>query len=513
MLKIIHDPLVLYNFIVNVDYIVAALCGVLLHYIICIELEYANRITSVIVVSLSTIMTFQTTITTFSNETPTLFIMLIIILLIIKIVKTQNHLKRGFLCLTICILGLYSLTIHIRNIVFFLVIAFLLELWAIIKKEKNILKKSLLMANPFIFLLIGYIAYKFIPGYFTRVLFQWNEDYSMVNQEIGKINFSYTITEMFDGIFKVLLGNMVVSVKQTYGIIAISYFIIIKLILNIIKKRHFCFDSSKSTCCFVLFSFSALCYLIGLLGLCVTWMGNMRGTGYWRYYGTYATPMLALSFLFCIERAKELNKRCTYIAIISYSILIKLFLIILVPLLDSYFDFWFVYPFKQGSNNTSIAFSYTMVISLLGICILFYHFKRKTILYLIFFLACYIFPLAKGGNLNSYTANNYCDTGYTLINALADKGILSKETDLYFIGNDNSYMYYQYMMLENGVKRFLPENDENILVFSNFDNIDELTGKKGWTMIQLDNNEYVYSFDADLLERVEDTLGEINENK
>lgn len=505
LLKLIHDPIILYNLIIDLDYLIIAICAVLLHHIICDELEYKKRWTSAIVVCVATIVSIHISIITFSNESPSLLILLLVIILYIKFIKSTKRWHRALCCFFSIVLEVYAMMIHVRNIVIVLVTVLLWIMWIAYNLNNNIIKKRIYLFIPVIIGIVGYFGYKSIPAFFKSMFFTVE---TAGNQEIRIINTQIATYDAVKGTFDILFGNILASIKQTYGIVVISYFLIIKAFVVYFK----CLKDRKEVenlkiCKFLCFSFSAGCFLVGLAGTAVNWMGNMRGTGYWRYYGTYAAPMLAISFLYVMDNVQKTQVKTKILVTIAYFFLIKDFLYILYPRLGKYFDFWFVYPYMQGGKNTMHAFLFMAMVSFVGIMILLSNIKDKKIyVYCVFFALFYIVPQLKGGNLFSYTVNDYCNVGYRIINELDEQGIIDKRYDLYFVGDDYPYMYYQYMMLENGITRNIPDQNDEILVFSNRDNVNGIISGKGWSGIQLDENEYVYSKDKGLLNDVEKIL-------
>ena len=511
-LKLIKDPIVLYNLIIDIDYFGIAICAVLLHYIICNELQYKKRWTSAIAVCIATIVSIQTAITTFSNETPSLIVLLLIIILHIRFIKSINKCHKALFCLVSILLELYSMAIHVRNIVIILVTVLLWMMYIAYNMCNRISKNWMYLFVPVIIGITGYFGYKIIPSLFKMAFFTsttaGNQDLAI----ISTISAQQTILDIEKGTFDILLGNIMASIKQTYGSVIISFFLIIKVFVEYFKclRKHEVVDNLK-ICVFLCFSFSAGCFLVGLLGTAVQWMGNMRGSGYWRYYGTYASPMLAISILYAVDNVQKIQAKVWIGVITVYFLLVKTFLYILYPKLDTYFEFWFVYPYMQGSSNTMYAFLFMVLVSFVGIIILLSNINgNKILVYCVYFSLFYIVPQLNGGNLLSYTTHVYCDVGYIVINELDKKGIIDKSCDLYFAGDDYPYMYYQYMMLGNGITRNIPDEDDNILIFSNKNNIADFASENGWLSVQMDENEYVYSKDKELLKNVEMILKGLN---
>ena len=514
ILKFIKNPIYLYNIICDIDFAMAALCGVLLHHIICDVLHYAKRWNSAIISAITTLMTFQMEIITFSNEAPSLFLMLLLIYCILKYMASGTYNVKIFYSIIFIILQLYALTVHVRNIVFAAGIAVTFIVIIFLDRRFHKSKSSYLICGMvLIAVLLGFLGYKKIPAFFSGLLFNNVSGSAMGNQEIvvPKTSSIEDMIIVLKGSLQVFLGNIIQSIKQTYGLILVSYFLIFKEIIYIIriiiKKKNNTnkkVDSNVFIQFNIVFVFSATCFILGLLGTCVSWAGNMRGSGYWRYYGTYSTPMLALSLIYAIDNFADVPLKFKLLLMGVCSISVKLFITILIPILGTYFDFWFVYPYMQGGENTMSAFMLTFVIAAVGGIILIFANRHKIAMYIILFAVGYIIPQLKGGNLLSYVPNNICDTGYEVINELAGNNVIDKEKDLYFIGTDNGYLYYQYMMLGNGITRNIPENAENIIVFSN-----QGAPEGEWMTITLDDNEYANTKDMELYSKINQALEEV----
>lgn len=511
ILKYIHDPVLIYNLLVDINFIILAISGVALQYLITRELDYKYIWRSAVSVIISNTVILQTLIVgAIGNESVIVLFTVIFSIIIVKIIKTNSYTQKTTLLVAGYFLCLYSLTVHLRNIVFVVAAGGLVIYLCLIGKIKNNKKNRILIGIGILSAFSLVFAYKNIPSFFMNIL------YDEIPNGIRKYNTNISFEgvgfsrEFIKGFFIILIGNLVASIKQTHGIILISYYLILKelkiLFVYWIKKENEFFNK-KNISYRVVFLFSALCYTIGLIALSVSWWWNPRGTGYWRYYGSYGLLLIFLSLLYAFEKI-DLRYRHKILAIMGQTILIKIFCIDVIPILGEYLDFWFVYKYIQN-NEPIICFFYTILIASIGGGILLSRNKFKEYIYILYFVLFAFIPYFQGGNFLSYQANERCNKTYQLINELHEEGIINAKEELYFIGRDSTLMYYQFMVLEYGFKTELPRENENIVVFSEY-NSEEIGAKeKGWFQISLDDNEYVYSTNEEIINIVEDIVNKI----
>ena len=500
----INDPIVLYNVIIDINIAVVALCGVLLHYLLCGVLEYKDKWCAAIVSIVSVMIAYFDMGSGLTNEMPILLLSILLMILVGQFVKTVSVGKRIFIAIVAIVLSVYSMTIHSRNIVL-AVALFGVVFLMILLQNKNDDNRYFAMLCMVEFLGFSYLMYKFVPELIASGVYSASEESgTMWNQEITMRASTFDF-EFINNVWTLFVGNVVASIKNTYGLILVSYILMIKLAWTYIKllfnipqkgKGRTEEEIFQSKAVEYVFVFSAVCYVLGLLGLSVTWAGMPRGTGYWRYYGTYSSGMIAVSFMYMVQNKLALNKIKKRTSILT-AVLLCCFFVWVLPFLNDteYLDTWFVYSCFESIGGVP-GFLLTVLVFVVGIAIIFWTRSKPVLWFAVCFFAIQTISEFGGGHLTSIEANSKCDTGYKLIQELEKT---QSYNAVYFTGSDSAYMAYQYMMLDKPVFRGVPGDAEGVLVFSNLKNAIE---SGGWYRVKIDSNEYVYSRDPEMLEMI-----------
>ena len=510
LLKYGSNPIVIYNAIVDVCLFVEALAMVLLYGLLN---KYINRGDYYVNILVSSIVSFvvlhSEVVSSFGNEQYIVLISIILAFLICNIINSESKIQIIMYSVIYTVILAYSILVHIRNIVF-LVGTIAVFLFVVIKRGKCGKRIKILSVFLALDLALCAFIYKYGPIVFSKLLFSsWDDTTQKANISIHIIQSPFL--ELVQGAIYVLVGNIYESIIHTYGIMLFGYYCVGKIMTSFIKKNIIRNDNEKIEYIdlrIILFVFSASMYFCGLIGLALSAHGTPRMVGYWRYYGSYSALMMAIAIIYSLNI--NINTRIKAMAIIICMICFKAIMKIKWWITGKYLFFWFIYQNLKG-NEEEIGLLITFIIACVGILILFSNSKRKICYYCIFFSFTYIFLNIGNGGLAAYTVNNRCDSGYQLIKKLSDDDIINCDEDIYFIGSDESYMYYQFMCLKNGVKRNLPINNrDGIIVFSDCSNISVLSPDDGWMVIQMDDNEYIYSKNESLIEY---TINYINKNK
>lgn len=504
------DPVLLYNLIGNINLFIEAIGAAILYGLID---KYCNPGDFVINAFASMFGTYCTIMSldgyTNSPEQMNVLLSAVICLLLCKIL-TNSDIKGRIIpsCFLLMCLA-FSIPVHIRNIVFCLGILFV-YLWVFFATTAYNRNSIVTVLFILLLMLISLFLYKRFPQVYSEYIYGVNDNLGVrTNSEIS-INTSIPFRQLLEDAFKVLLGNIFQSVKQTYGSIIISYYLIIQKATDLYKRV---INKSKPTSIDlteVMFIYSSSMYLIGLAGLAISWAGSPRGSGYWRYYGTYSAIMISISIVYAFKNKPKIHP---IVVLLLCSVFLRIIVMLSDWITDEYLSFWFTYRFLQKADArvlTGVIISAT--ISFIGAFLITSKIKNKQIIYMLFILIFCIIPNLGNGGFLAYNASTTCDTGYSVINTLSDCGYLNKETDLYFIGYDWPHAYYQWMMMENGISRELPDADDHIYVFSHLDNehIVKLSSKDGWQCLPLDDNEYVYSKDKQMLININTILEKIS---
>ena len=507
--KLFSNPLIIYNFIYLILNIIQAFAALILWHLLDKYVAKRQKVLTAVAAIIGTYFTnyIIKDIALFDVEHMTSLLIVVLAALICMYIREKSFLKTVLICAAIFLLSVYSIVVHIRNIVFAVGI---LSVYIYVVLTTNLTKKRIIISGVLVsvILIVYFLLYRYVPLIFKELLFAryWEDSIQKHNMSI-RVDTGVPLLETIVGTVYVLLGNIYQSIKQTYGIVIISYGILIENVVHLfgcVKNRS---KSDQVDIPNVLFIYSSSMYVIGLLGTAITWHGSNRGMGYWRYYGTYTALMISISFIRALNSKFSKEKRLlTYLAaILSFGSVLAL----KAWTADYYVHFWFVYSFLQDGYELISSVFYTFGIVLIGITLLVKTEKYKLRVLLTYFCIFCFIPYCFKGSLVPFVANSKCDTGYLLISELDNKGIVDSNKEIYFSGSEEAYGYYQFMMLDRGVTMDLPENDKGILVFSDDSNIKGLSDRKDWKCIQLDDNEYVYSKDKSLLEDIQVILDKI----
>ncbi|MDE6024111.1 MAG: hypothetical protein K2G45_01515 [Lachnospiraceae bacterium] len=517
LFKWIKDPILLYNVIIDINIGVVACCGVVLHYLLCGVLKYKDKWVAAVASIVATMIAYFDAGAGLTNEMPILLLSILLMILLAKFIQAEKINKRVAIMVGIVLLLAYSMTIHSRNIALAVAVFAIFLLLILLKNSENDDNKFFILLCLVEFLGFSYLLYKAVPDYIaTKVYSAADGSGAMWNQEITIKATAFNF-DFLKNIWILFIGNVEASIKNTYGLIMVSYILMIKLACRYIKQIFGIPKRSKTNtegeifhckAVEIVFVFSMVCYLLGLLGLSITWAGMPRGSGYWRYYGTYSSGMLAVSFMYMIENKMYLNKLKKRICLAA-ALILGCFYIWVIPFLTDteYLGVWFVYSCFEDMD-AMIGFLLSALISIVGIGIIFCTKKKPVLLFALYFFAVQIISEFGGGHLTSIVANSKCDTGYRLISELEDE--LPTDEVIYFTGSDSGYMAYQYMLLSRPVIRGVPTEPEHTLVFSNLKNAIE---DSGWYRIKIDSDEYVYTRDVDMVDKVYSILENIEGGK
>lgn len=447
------------------------------------------------------------------------------LLLIINNCLECNVKKRVYTVLLMLIIT-YSLMVHIRLYVIWIALfIFIIIYYWVYRKWFLALDVAIPLG------LIGFLTQNRIVNCVQKFL--WTNisvnDIRNASQSVSE-NIFVALKDLWDieqlkSIIFTLFGNIYTIIFFTAGLFCFIFIIVSKILFQIIFKRKKYLDENsniiiKNTN--VLLIFFAISIMITILGLILSWnnlvtKGRFLGYGantmalkvwvYIRYYSPFVGIVFATSFIY-ISKTKNVIKDTILPSTILFAIITLVWMLKMVPYIEKssiVYTVFGAYGMVKETDNINRTLYYIIFylsfISFVFTCLCVKYRKYNILLCMV--AAMIIFRFYYNSAFLQLPNDAKGDGAYNFVKQLEKE--INLPEDLYLLAL-NSYTYpYQFYLNNFKIIKIddIPiENNYNI-IFSDSVKRFENQNINGYSYVKLDENEYLFIKDKELIKQLE----------
>lgn len=425
----------------------------------------------------------------------------------------------------ICIMS-YSLTVHLRTLIFFVALTGVTFLYYLFKKDWLINIPVAIVAGG-----IGYFLANSYNTYIQNVIWIANRTVSGPLHNSDTLSGMDNITKLLDPQYwhawlNILLGQINTASIMSAGIICVAIILGIWVLVKACLLRFGHYDGAPEihfNYYFVVFIFFGLCTLGSLGGQSISWLQHaqdsinlgygsiddpntnfLRVFTYLRYFMPYTGPLILVSLTKLYTKMDKKEEKWIWRSVIFLFFFLQFFWIrYVLPYLYKAISVATVYiPFSFSSYSTEAGWNTylpaTIIVSVLFVLIFFLFKKKKKLLAISIIMAVIIYQYLYYG---IYYENDWYNRGNKTFE------LISELEDSVDIGKDDIYVPYpamaytdQFLLMDYHIICGIPQDDaENALLFTNRYIVGEkdyqyndLLLYDDYAWIKLDWNEYLY---------------------
>ena len=508
VLKYISNPLTVWLVIIIANMVLQSLACVLSYHIAIRYFKFQpNLLTSLIAVICSFVVA---TYPCMSQEPVLYFLTWLLVLVMLKMRAVSRSKVRSYLySVILALICAYAYLVHSRAIVF--VVALFLTFLVLVYYDRSKGKYFLCFVVTVILAML--LASVMQKGIIAVLWKQKETQLKNVNVEVSADTIKTMLTPTgIRVLFDMFVSNLFTEAGRTFGINILAIVMGCMLVLGTkIKKFAISITLDKT----IILVFSLVCYLIGVLGVCVTWGKGVvpvyfteevnnyyKGFIYFRYSATFLGPAVLVALGECLYNA-DLRVKMKLPVIISELFIVWYFFLFIIEKIENnrYANSAVVKYFNTEVSGFDIVnYKVTVMMVFIFTSLFFVEWRKVNIkgVILLFCILCSLIPYVRNGSglIPKPQLKKTVDGGYSLIKYLEGMNVLP---DTIYCP-DKTYAYgYQFQLKEYHIIVKYPTGERNEIMFSSrgkkTDNIPE-----GFEVVQLDSNEWVWTNDKDLYE-------------
>lgn len=517
VLKYISNPLTVWLVIIIANMILQSLACVLSYHIAIRYFKFQpNLLTSLIAVICSFVVA---TYPTMSQEPVLYFLTWLLVLVMLKMrVVSQSKVRSYLYSVILALICAYAYLVHSRAIVF--VVALFLTFLVLVYYDRSKGKYFLCFVVTVILTML--LASAMQKGIIAVLWKQKETELKNVNVDVSANTIKTMLTPTgIRVLFDMFVSNLFTAAGKTFGINILAIVMGCMLVVGTkIKKFAISITLDKN----IIFVFSLVCYLMGVLGVCVMYGKGVvpvyfteevntayKGFAYFRYSATFLGPAVLVALGECLHNADLRVKMKLPVMISELFIIWYFFSFIIEKILNSRYANNVVVEYlnTEVSGFDIVNYKVTVMMIFIFIFLFFVEWRKVNIkkVILLFCILCSLIPYVRNGFgfIPKPQLKNTADGGYSLIQYLEGMNVLPDT--IYCPDEDRAYGY-QYQLKEYPIIVEYPTGERNEIMFSSrekkTDNIPE-----GFKAVQLDGNEWVWTNDMALYEIIANYVRQI----
>lgn len=444
------------------------------------------------------------------GSTSTVFFMICIIsYTVAKLFLSSYHYKYSII---LAVEGVYSISLHEKNLILFASITFCIVLWFSIEIKRNFRKYTYYVLVPyFATSTVSYAIFLALKKFVIANV--WNQtEGNIKNSTIIRGNMFWFVDDFgksIKGFLECFLSNLYTMINNTWGIgtvlVVIFIVILVKKVTCVFLRRNEENFTGIDAQYFIILMLGMTTMLImaglafdGARGVCSGNYNNYVNWTYHRYYLCYAYvgSLFSLSFI----EDKKIEKKCVISSLIIYSSLIIMFAAFEFPMLVEMqnkasrnlksFLAWRIQTDIPEMNIKIAVFIVVIVLLLIK------NHKYSFMGGIVLLLSLTSLNLEKF----SFPYCEYCGSVYWIYDKI---GMERLPDDIY---TDSPARYtLQFMLNSKTVQRGIPSKDcQEAVYFSNTDSVEGITEE--YVQIQLDEDEWIFVKGEKLIETINEVL-------
>lgn len=487
--KYVKDPLLIRNILIAGNGFVLALSSGILFFTLRNIFEKIGK-WWLAFASGATVFSIIKLETTLSNEYMNVCILSLIVFLLVKYFKSTKKKFKIVIAAFVVLSLIYAVSIHSRNVVLLIGILVCI-VWSAIKKQVSI--KEMIIWGAI--MIVPVICYKVLPSLFIRSI--WVNISHTKNASVDAADMLSRVSSLkeFNLFLITIVGNFDMTIKNTFGVVLIGLYLyvldLIKLGIRKINNEELVNEWPKH----IALTFSIVCYGLGMVGTSMSWRGNPKGMGYWRYYGLYILIFFAISMVSWFSEKQTRTKIIGYIGLI-YVVVSKLFLVNVWPIVEK--TRYYTYGIIDWMKSLSIEHSMMLLISIIIIsAVVAALIFKKRILFIVIVSLGIILPSVQFPYLNKVECSGVADQSLKIMNEYRER----EDIEWYYYGEDDTYLYFQYLLLDKKMGRDIPDDNKGTIVVF-FNNPELFEENDDLDIISLDVDEYIYTNNEKIKERL-----------
>ncbi len=523
---IFSNPITLYHAILIIYVFLETCIGVIAYYVIKKYFNISDNRFAIIAAIIASYF-LHNKATWISNEPVIALLTWCILLILLHLVSNINNKKIKALdtFVLICIMS-YSLTVHLRTLIFFVALTGVTFLYYLLKKGWLINIPVAVVTGG-----VGYFLANSYNTYIQNVIWIANRTESGPLHNSDTLSGMDNITKLLDPQYwhawlNILFGQINTASIMSIGIICVAIILGIWVLVKacLLRFGHY---SGKSEInfnyYFVIFIFFGICALGSLGGQSISWLQHaqdsinlgygsfddpntnfLRVFTYLRYFMPYTGPLILASLTKLYTKMDKKEEKWIWRSSIFFFFFLQFFWIrYVLPYLYKAISVATIYiPFSFSSYDTEAGWHTflpaTIIVSFLFILIFFLFKKKKKILAISIIMMAIIYQYLYYGIFYENDWYNRGDKAFEIISELEE---------IVDIGKDDIYVPYpamaytdQFLLMDYHIICDLPQEDtENVLLFTNRYIVGErdyqyndLLLYEDYAWIKLDWNEYMY---------------------
>lgn len=511
VLKFVNNPCTVWYIIVLANIMLEALtCMLSYHIAICyfkFKADFRTMLAAVIC-SLTVVNTYSV----MTQEPALYFLTWLITYLLIKMVnqhenKTRQYLYSAALALTCA----YAYLVHARAIVF--IVALLFAFVIILYYDRNKIKSFLCFILALIIMMIfaNLLQKKVISILWGQTATNLSNVKITINQNTIK---TMLTPEGIRVLIDMTVSNLFTAAGKTFGINLMAI-VMGGLVVVGMKVRKCAVSITQNEKIILLFSLA--CYLLGVLGISVTWGKRVvpvyftgpvnysyKGFIYFRYAATFLGPAALIALGECLHNKEMRIKMKLPTLAAEISIVWYFILFVIEKIKNSGFVNGTVVSYFDVAADGFDIINYRITVLMIAVfsCLVLAKAQKpkRICITLVLCILCCVFPyIGKGESLlGKPQLNAKADGGYNLIKFLEEKEIFPNA-----IYSPSNFYAYQFHLKEYPILAGYPKDETSEIMFFT-------TGKKTdaipdtFKAVQLDDNEWVWTNDHALYEIIVD---------
>lgn len=517
VMKYVNDPCTIWLIIILANLTLQALTCMLSYHIAVRYLKFkAGLFITMIVILCSFVVD---TYSSMSQEPALFFLTWLIALILLKMTKEKIGGVKLYLYPTaLALVCSYAYLVHSRAIVF--AAALLIPLMLIAYYDR---KKIRCLFCFVIMLIFGIAVARLIQNEIVLVL--WGQKEAGLNNvnisvESGTIKTMLTpagLRVMVD----MFICNLFTAAVRVFGLNIIAIILGGMLVIGIkVKKYAICITMNEK----VIFIFSLICYLLGVLGVCVVWGKGVvpvyftdevnysyKGFAYFRYSATFLGPAALVVLGECYQNS-ALRIKMKFAVLISEVLIAWYYIVFIVEKLGNsqYLNDAFIRYLDWQADGFDLVNYKISVLLLFTFSFIFFGGKKKQcktkIAIFVMCILCSVIPDIdlKNGLLPKPQLKSAADGGYYLVKFLEEADWVP---DAVCCPDDRLIRYYQYHLKEQPIKFGYPERGKKDILFTKNGERDPQI-PDGFMELQLDSNEWVWVDNSELYKLITDYVNQ-----